>query len=955
MTTMILRKSKLPVFVSLCLAGVCAAQGTAPSPFLFAKPEVLVFRQTGTTAPSSQNVTVSVKKGTLGALTVTSSGGTWLSATASGSIVTVSVNTTGMTSGTYTGSVAINATGFNSASVKVILAILGANVAAYPETLNLHLVVGGQPDPKPHEVNVFTRNGAPFNWTAAVDQPWLSITPTSGTGKSTIQVSVDPTKITSAGEVTGHITVTDTTNSTSDTVTVNVVADAPRPPDFELGPYLHEPGVLNFEVETSAVTPAPKIFYGRNLGGGGSLSFTLTGTVNSPAGGNWLSFTPSTNTTPGKTTVTVNPASLAPGSYSATISGTAQAPAGVTGGSLNAQLMVYLKVLGSPSVRLDHKFVRFTASTKQNPPVPSPASDTLTFITKSQSGYPFTAAATTTKGGNWLAVSPASGTATNGGALTVSVNASAIASLTPGYYTGQVQLTYSGGAPDSEETIGVGLRIYGNAEGPRLSVHPGGMVFVATAGGTNPAAKNTNVRAEGAAATGLNFTVTSAMTTPTGGTWLSAGAASGTATATPTAVPINVNIAKLPAGQYSGTVTFTPDPTSNAPSEIVNVKLIVNPAAGTTTTNPPAHIVAHDAAPVGSFNGVLAAGSLLAMITDPPDGFTTSTDAALNLTAMVVDSSGNPVPGATVVLSSSNGEPDVTLDDLGNGTYTGLFQPESSGPVTLSIDAQVSDNTGNTYDAPGIPVSGDVLAATDGAAPVYTGGAVGAASYAPSPTPITPGSLISLFGYNIAGAGGAASSLPLPQNLNGLTVTIGGIPAPLLGAYPANVPGGADQINLQVPFELSGQPTADIVVTTNGVSGAPETVSLGVAPAFFTMNSAGTGDGIFVHSDGITLITPGNPATAGETIVLYASGLGDVQTPVADGAGFAGPDNLAGSVAVTIGGKPAAIQYAGGLPGFGGVYQLNVVVPGGLPSGENTVIVSVNGTPATSQATVALQ
>ncbi|HEY1239585.1 MAG TPA: hypothetical protein VGF16_03465 [Bryobacteraceae bacterium] len=953
-----LQKLNLVVLAVASLAGVCAAESTTPvpphavAPFLFATPQALFFHQTGTTPPESQTVAVSVRSGTLGALSVTPSGGAWLSASATGNKVTVSVNTTGLGSGLYNGSLSLSATGFTSASVKVFLAIVGSEVVAYPDTIHLHTVAGGQGNAMPREVEVFSRNGSSFNWTAASDQSWLLITPTSGTGKSTIQVSIDPTKITAAGSLKGHITVTDTTNSTTATVTVSLDVDGPKPPDFEMGPFLHQPGVLHFVAESNASTPAPEIFYGRNVGGGGSLSFTLTGKVNSPSGGNWLSFTPATNTTPGKTTVTVNPTGLAPGDYSATITGTAQEPAGVTGGDLTSSVNVYLKVLGNPSVRVDHRFLRFTASTKQAPPVPSPASETLKFVTKSASGYPFTAKTTTSKGGNWLLVSPASGTATNGGTITVSVDAAAIASLAPGYYTGQVQLSYSGGAPDAEETVGVSLRIFGTTDLPRLSVHPGGMVFIAKAGGSNPAPKSVDVRAISAAAAGLNYTVASAVTTPSGGTWLSAGSTGGTATSTATAVPINVNITGLAAGLYSGTVTFTPDPSSNAPSQIVNVKLLVISAA--KTTGPAAGVSPLGSTLRGSFNGMLAAGSLVSVTTYPADGFSTSTDGALNLSVMVLDADGTPVPGATVVLASSNGEPNVTLEDLGDGAYSGLFEPESSGPVTLSLAAQVTDNSGNLFET-ATSVSGDVVAAADASTPVYTSGAISAASYAPQPTPLTPGSLISLFGYNLAGAGGAATTLPLPTSLNGVSVTIGGIPAPLIASAPASAPGGTDQINLQVPVELAGRSTADIVVTNNGVSGAPETVALGTAPAFFTLNAAGTGDGIFVHSDGITVITPGSPARGGETVVLYATGLGDVQAPVASGLAFTGPNRVTGSVTVTIGGQPASVLYAGGLPGFAGVYQLNVMVPANLPPGENAVTVVVDGTPSTGEATVAVQ
>ncbi len=941
----------LMAFSSISLASLCLAQTTTTPLPLTVKPDSLIFTQTGSVPPPAQTITVTAKKGTLGALTVTPSGGTWLTVSASGATVSVSVSTASLAAGKYKGAVAIAASGFTTVSVPVALTVTGDDVVVDPATLTLSAVVGGEADPKPKMVNVYNEIGSSFGWTAAVDQSWLVVTPTSGTGKTALSVSVDPTKLSSAGSLTGHVTVTDTTNSTKATVTVNLTATAAVPPSFQMGPYLNQPGVLYFESDTNLGKPAPKIFYGRNLGGGGSLNFTLSGTVNSPAGGNWLSFTPNANNTPGLTTVTVNPAGLQPGSYSATISGVAKEPAGVSGGTLTSQVTVYLGLLGNPGIHLDRKFLRFTASTKTTPATLSPASQTVTFATNSTTGYPYTASATTASGGNWLTVSPASGTAKSGGTITVSVSPAVVAGLAPGLYTGEVQVNFTGGAPTAQRTIGIGLRVYSTSDSPRLIVSPGGLAFTATAAGPNPAAKSVNVRAESAAAAGLSFTVTSAVATPAGGKWLSAGAASGTATSSATAVPINVNIAGLAQGTYAGTVTFTPDPTSNAAPQIVNVNLVVGADSNIVT----AQAISRVAQPSAAGPAILAPGALVATITDPPDNFTGSTDSALNVGVSLLDSSGNAVPGATVILSSSNGEPDVTLDDLGNGSYSGLFQPAVSGTVTLSVAAQATDNSGNLFQAAPAVVTGDIVSAGDVSTPVYTNGAVGSASFAPQPTPITPGGLISLFGTNIAGLGGSAPSVPLPATLGGATVTIGGVAAPLIGAYPASTPGGLDQINLQVPIEVDGQPEADVVVTSNGVMGAPQTMTLGPAPAFFTQNATGAGDGAFVHTDGVTLITPANPAAAGEVIILYATGLGDVQSPVPSGSAATGVDSLTGSVRVSIGGLPATVSYAGLAPFSVGEYQINVTVPGNLPSGENNVIVFLNGIPATGRATVAVK
>lgn len=946
-----------------CVAGLGIAQTTGPTGAtgatgstgtkttlpLIVRPGMLTFRQTGSVTPPAQSVNVVVSKGTVGTLGVTTSGGSWLTATPSGNTVSVSVNTASLASGKYSGAVTISATGFLSASVPVSLTLTGNNVVATPSTFNINATVGGEPDPKPHVVNVYDEIGSNFSWTATSDQTWLVLSSASGKGKSTLSFVVDPTKLTAAGSFTGHITITDTSNATTSTVTVNLTATAPAPPDFTMGPYLNEPGVLNFVADTNLATPAPRIFYGRNLGGGGSLNFTLTASVISPTGGAWLSFTPSSNTTPGLTTVKVNPAGLQPGLYSATISGVAKAPAGVTGGTLTAQLTVYLRVLADPSIHLSAKFIRFTSSTLQSPPSPSPASKTVTFITDSTTGYPYTTVASTALGGSWLSVSPASGTATGGGTITVSVSPSVIAGLSPGFYSGEVQINFSGGSPNAHRSIGVGLRIYGPTDPPQLMVGPGGIGFAASVGGANPASQHVNVRAESVGSTGLAFTVSTAVSSPSGGTWLSAGVTSGVATSTPTPVSISANIAGLPAGQYSGTVTFTPAPASNAAVEIVNVNLIVA-AAGALKSS----FVTGGFQPLTTSAATFASGSLVATITDPPDNFTGSTDSALTVGALLTDSAGNPVSGATVTLSSSNGEPDVILDDDGSGVYSGLFQPAEGGNVTLSVSAQASDSTGALFQSATTVVTGDISSSGDVSAPVFTNGAVGSASYAPQPTPITPGGLISVFGTNIAGSGGAAAGVPLPTSVGGVIVTIGGVAARMISATPASTAGGLDQINLQIPFEVDGQPDADIVIDNNGVISAPQTVPVGGAPAFFTQNASGTGDGSFTHTDGVTLITPSNPATATEVIVLYATGLGDVQAAVATGSAATAADNATGSIRVTIGGLPATVNYAGLAPFSVGEYQLNVVVPSGLPSGENDVVLFLNGTPATGRATVAL-
>jgi uncharacterized protein (TIGR03437 family) len=100
---------------------------------------------------------------------------------------------------------------------------------------------------------------------------------------------------------------------------------------------------------------------------------------------------------------------------------------------------------------------------------------------------------------------------------------------------------------------------------------------------------------------------------------------------------------------------------------------------------------------------------------------------------------------------------------------------------------------------------------------INSGGVVNAASYAPGP--VAPGSIISIFGTNLAASAGSAGTLPLPTDINGTEVNFGSYAAPLLGVSPS-------QINAQVPWGLAGELNTAVTVTVRGKVGTPQTVRL---------------------------------------------------------------------------------------------------------------------------------
>ncbi len=233
------------------------------------------------------------------------------------------------------------------------------------------------------------------------------------------------------------------------------------------------------------------------------------------------------------------------------------------------------------------------------------------------------------------------------------------------------------------------------------------------------------------------------------------------------------------------------------------------------------------------------------------------------------------------------------------------------------------------------------------------------------------GGLASLFGTNLTASTVFASSLPLPFTLGGTQVLVDGIPAALLYVSPG-------QINFQMPWRTLGEQQASIVVTVNGVSSVAMTVPLTTyAPAIFTLNSQGTGQGAIQDSSTGTFVAPVNsipgvtsqPTAVGKSISIYCTGLGAVGENVSDGNAAAAlptfspmsplmtSENIKTTTAVqaTVGGISATVTYSGLAPGFAGLYQVNVTIPAGVQSGSAVpVVLTMNGV-ASNTATIAIQ
>jgi len=220
---------------------------------------------------------------------------------------------------------------------------------------------------------------------------------------------------------------------------------------------------------------------------------------------------------------------------------------------------------------------------------------------------------------------------------------------------------------------------------------------------------------------------------------------------------------------------------------------------------------------------------------------------------------------------------------------------------------------------------------------------VNAASFASGG--LIPGGMATLFGSNLTAQKGInlASGLPLATDLLKSSIKFNNtIAAPIFAVDNVN---GAEQINFQVPWELSKLVGSTVVlqVENNGALGAPVKVPvLAAQPGVFSYTVGANTFGVVLHSN-FQLADSAHPVTPGEVVLIYCTNLGVVAPTIADGAPGTGKELTVAKPTVTIGGATGAVSFSGLAPGFVGLDQVNVQVPASLPSGNQPLVVSIGG------------
>src|ERR1019366_3866901 len=151
------------------------------------------------------------------------------------------------------------------------------------------------------------------------------------------------------------------------------------------------------------------------------------------------------------------------------------------------------------------------------------------------------------------------------------------------------------------------------------------------------------------------------------------------------------------------------------------------------------------------------------------------------------------------------------------------------------------------------------------------------------------------------------------------------------------------QINVQIPWEFQGQSSVQMKVALLPYGYIWSTL--------YTVPLATYSPGIFAVTDGVNnaVISAANPAKRGGSIVIYANGLGPVDTAQSSGdpASATVLTRTQGSPTATLGGSTAPVLFSGLTPGSVGLYQVNVAVPSDPPTGTQALKLSLGGQDAT--------
>ncbi|MGA2741793.1 MAG: S8 family serine peptidase [Bryobacteraceae bacterium] len=496
-------------------------------------------------------------------------------------------------------------------------------------------------------------------------------------------------------------------------------------------------------------------------------------------------------------------------------------------------------------------------------------------------------------------------------------------------------LTTDGTAAAPLVAVGAGLLQAQNAVASTVQFIPSSVYFGVLNGSL--ASSSTAVTVINSSTNSLNLSFNVAQPSGLSGTQVQVNGATSTSLTIPatseTTVTVSLSGSVPGAGRYEGLITVTGASTP-----------LTFPYTFVVSDNTPYDIIPLDETPPGyiGFDGPVSAN--IPWYNSCSGTVNTCSYSYGLIAVQVIDRYGAPVADAPVQWSVTGGNGSVLQGTDYTDTATNIYGiagasvvlGSTAGPqeFTATVNGMSMPFDGNARIVPAINSNGIVDAAS------FTGGRA-----------VAPGSWISIYGTHMSDVTDTAYSTcpqcsplfqPLPLGLDGVAFSFDTSALSLPGRFSFVSP---DQLNVQVPWELTGQSSATVKVIVDYTYSALYNLPIAeYSPGFFVINYTTNEAAALLPN--YSVVSSTNPVPLGTPVLLYLNGLGPVNNPPADGMAVPGATSTTTTMpTVTIGGQSATVTYSGLAPGLVG-YQVNAVVPTGISAGMQPIALSIGGVTA---------
>ena len=288
--------------------------------------------------------------------------------------------------------------------------------------------------------------------------------------------------------------------------------------------------------------------------------------------------------------------------------------------------------------------------------------------------------------------------------------------------------------------------------------------------------------------------------------------------------------------------------------------------------------------------------------------------------------------GASLTASSGTSSAGSGTVKLSAGAV-GLFNESLPSGPGLSVQATVG-GAPDTLTVNLAPATSTAVISKPG--PVARG--IVSAGSSVFPYAVAPGGFVSIYGSNLA-TSTASASLPYPLTLGGVSVSVNLNPVAIQHVSPG-------QINIIFPAAATGPLLLGI---GNALGTFYTTVMVAPAvPSIFSLDGSGTGTAAALNAVSGAIVGNSAPLKSGTDYVeLFLTGLGATTTQ----NGF---EYAQANVTLTIGGQNCPVLYAGRVPGYSGLDQVNCQIPAGLSGSAVPVVITAAGR-VSNTVTLAIQ